>query len=209
MNAERGLSSFDVRHNFSMSLSYDIPTPRIGYKPLEFVLSRWSMDGIVSARTGFPLTVTMSQQIITGGGNSGTTVRPDIVPGEPIWTSTPYQYFNGWSYGTINPALQFGGKVLNPKAFSYAYLSDGSGRVQGNEPRGYFTGPGATQVDWTIRRQFKLTEKYGLQWRLDIFNLLNGGTTLSRQGQQNSPNANLISSILAPRVVRFGVRLTF
>jgi hypothetical protein len=44
---------------------------------------------------------------------------------------------------------------------------------------------------------------------MDIFNLFNGNTELSIRGTQNATNANTISSILAPRVIRFGVRVTF
>lgn len=42
---------------------------------------------------------------------------------------------------------------------------------------------------------------------VDIFNLLNGNTSLSIRGTQNASNANRISSILAPRVIRFGARV--
>jgi hypothetical protein len=52
---------------------------------------------------------------------------------------------------------------------------------------------------------------------MDIFNLFNGSTTLSMRGGQNTANlsagvqgnSNTISSLLAPRVLRFGVRATF
>jgi len=44
---------------------------------------------------------------------------------------------------------------------------------------------------------------------LDIFNALNGNTTLTMRGVQNANNANTISQLLAPRVLRFGVRVTF
>jgi len=44
---------------------------------------------------------------------------------------------------------------------------------------------------------------------MDVFNLLNGNTSLSIRGGQNASNANTISSLLAPRVARFGVRVTF
>ena len=42
-----------------------------------------------------------------------------------------------------------------------------------------------------------------------VFNLFNAGTILSELGNQNAANANLPSSILAPRVLRFGLRVTF
>jgi hypothetical protein len=44
---------------------------------------------------------------------------------------------------------------------------------------------------------------------MDVFNLLNQNMALSVRGGQNASNANQISSILAPRVLRFGFRVTF
>lgn len=44
---------------------------------------------------------------------------------------------------------------------------------------------------------------------LDVFNLFNAGTELGRRAVQNAANANLVSSILAPRVARFGLTFTF
>ncbi len=44
---------------------------------------------------------------------------------------------------------------------------------------------------------------------LDVFNLLNENTALSIRGLQTSSNANTISSLLAPRVLRFGFRATW
>jgi hypothetical protein len=44
---------------------------------------------------------------------------------------------------------------------------------------------------------------------VDVFNLMNANTVLSERRNQNAANANQISSILAPRVLRFGVRVTF
>ncbi len=43
----------------------------------------------------------------------------------------------------------------------------------------------------------------------DMFNVLNNDTVQSMRRIQNAANANLISSIVAPRVVRFGARLTW
>ena len=42
---------------------------------------------------------------------------------------------------------------------------------------------------------------------LDIFNLTNGNTVLARRRKQAATNANDISGIVAPRVVRFGINV--
>src|SRR5207302_8183865 len=42
---------------------------------------------------------------------------------------------------------------------------------------------------------------------LDVFNILNLNTEQAIRGTQNSSNANNIQAVLAPRVVRFGIRV--
>jgi hypothetical protein len=44
---------------------------------------------------------------------------------------------------------------------------------------------------------------------VDVFNLANANTILGRHRKQNATNANQVSTILSPRVVRLGVRLTW
>jgi hypothetical protein len=44
---------------------------------------------------------------------------------------------------------------------------------------------------------------------MDIFNLTNVNTVLARRRLQGASNANNISGIIAPRVIRFGVRVNW
>ena len=89
----------------------------------------------------------------TAGYGPFSAQRPDLVPGVPLWISDP------------NVA---GGKGVNAAAFSLP-----SGTVQGDLGRNVLRGFGATQVDLTLRRQFKLWERLSLQARADLFNVFN------------------------------------
>ena len=80
-------------------------------------------------------------------------MRPNLVPGVPLWIANP------------NVA---GGKEINPAAFTIP-----TGAVQGDLGRNALRGFGATQVDLTLRRQFKLRERLSLQARADLFNIFN------------------------------------
>ena len=44
---------------------------------------------------------------------------------------------------------------------------------------------------------------------MDAFNLTNGNTVLAKRRNQAASNANNVSQILAPRVIRFGVRASW
>jgi len=153
VSGERGPSDFDIRDTANITFDWELPKVAITSKVLSTVVNGWGMDGIFSANSGKPLTVTMQYALPSTGT---TRLRPDIT-GAPIWISAP---------------SHFGGKKLNPSAFSTQWATSGS-KTQGNEGRNSIHGLGFNEVDYTVRRQFKFGERFGLQYRCDFFNLLN------------------------------------
>ena len=69
--------------------------------------------------------------------------------------------------------------------------------------------PNFQTLDFRVDKPFTFFGRVKLVASMDVFNLFNGSTTLSIRGTQNAQNANQISSILAPRVMRFGGRATW
>ena len=153
LSQERGSSDYDIRHTFTGAISYNIPAPGSGIWPALF--GSWSADSIVYARSAPPVNVVTGSDpfFATAGYGPFSAQRPDLVPGVPLWISDP------------NVA---GGKRINAAAFSVP-----SGTVQGDLGRNVLRGFGATQVDLTLRRQFKLRERISLQARADLFNVFN------------------------------------
>jgi Carboxypeptidase regulatory-like domain/TonB dependent receptor len=154
LSEERGSSDYDIRHTFSGAVSYNIPAPGSGiWKP---IFGNWSTDSIVYARSAPPVNVVTGLDPFSFGeietGSLGA-VRPNLVPGVPLWISDP------------NVA---GGREINPAAFTIS-----TGEVQGDLGRNALRGFGATEVDLTLRRQFKLRERLALQARGDLFNIFN------------------------------------
>jgi hypothetical protein len=68
--------------------------------------------------------------------------------------------------------------------------------------------PNYQQLDFRLAKTFDLRH-LKFTPALDMFNLLNVNTTLAQRATQNASNANTISAIVAPRILRFGVRVTF
>jgi hypothetical protein len=148
--SDRGNSNFDVRQSFSGALRYAIPAAaRSG--PLALVTRNWSTDAVIVARSGFPFNAAVFSISPDPGGFA--TIRPDLVPGQPFWIK---------SHGAP------GGQVLNPAAFSVQ-----STPRQGTEGRNDIPGFGLTQLDLSIARRFAISDRFGLQFRADAFNVLN------------------------------------
>jgi hypothetical protein len=76
------------------------------------------------------------------------------------------------------------------------------------EPQGTTHYPTFSQLDvhWD---KGVLFGKRRIQFNVDAFNLMNAATVLERQTRQNFAQANYVVRILAPRVVRFGVKVNF
>ena len=143
----------DIPHTFNGSLVYLVPGEG-------FWTGGWRVGGIVNARSGVPLNVTISRPdnaTVNGvtvanipGGNSRGTQRPDLVPGVD-----PY----------IN---QDGVRWLNPAAFTTPQPG-----TFGNLPRNYLRGPSFAQFDLMFSKDFRFASSQGLQFRVEMFNLLN------------------------------------
>ena len=142
---DRGSSNFDVRHSLAAAFAYDFPQSR-------FRLARgWTLHGMFRARTGFPIDVLTRPDAF--GLNMSNVVRPDLNPGVPVWIADPNAP---------------GGARLNQAAF----LAPGD-LVQGNLGRNTIGGFGMHQLDLALRRQFQLSERAAVQFRLEAFNALN------------------------------------
>ena len=142
-NIDRGNSDFDIRHASTAGVTYDLPARG-------FILGGWSLDSFVLARSAPPVNVVGA--LFTGAGIS-LFPRPNLNPGVP-----PELFGSGYP----------GGKVFNKAAFTPAPAGQ-----QGNFGRNMLRGFTAVQADIGVQRIFRLTEKVGLRFRGEFFNIFN------------------------------------
>lgn len=157
-SCERASSDQDVRHSFTSSAVYQLPFGR-GRKYLSGdgvagkVFGGWELSGIGTARTGLPVNVTISRSASSlPDGNSTSPQRPDLVPGVSL----------------IPPGGQTPNLWINPAAF--AIPANGT---WGNAGRSLVRAPGAWQLDTALAKRNQITERVGLEFRAEAFNLLN------------------------------------
>lgn len=206
-----GPSAFDIRHNFSSALTYQIPT----FSQIRFVkaiFGNWSADTILKFQSAPPVDIVQQQSREFGTFPN----HPDVVSGQPVW---------------INDSSVPGGRRINPAAFA-AVTTARVGTSTRNSVRGF----SVWQVDTSLARKFNLKsirEKLNLQFRADFFNVFNHPNF----AQPNSvlgtvtgagvftPNANFgrssqmlntslgglnaIHQVGGPRSIQFSVRVEF
>ncbi|HWR17710.1 MAG TPA: TonB-dependent receptor [Terriglobales bacterium] len=143
-------SDFDVRHSFSGALTFDMPQIR-GHRVLAAIAGGWSINAVVVARTGFPFNAALYSTSPDPRGYALS--RPDLVSGQSPW---------------IANSSAPGGKSLNPAAFSVPNTTR-----QGTEPRNDISGFGLKQVDLSVARKIRVTDRLSTQVRVDAFNIFN------------------------------------
>jgi hypothetical protein len=149
---EYGTNPQDIPHTFNGSMVYLIPG--------QGLWGGWRVGGIVNARSGVPINVTINRPdnvTVNGvtvanipGGNTRGTQRPDLVPG-------------------VNPYFEDGGvRWINPAAFTTPQPG-----TFGNLPRNYLRGPGFWQADLMLSKDFRIRDAQAFQVRVEIFNITN------------------------------------
>jgi hypothetical protein len=144
-NKDWGPSDFDVRHNFIMNASYDIPGKGR-------VLGGWQLNMIGTYASGVPFS-----PIIPGDpdrdGSTDNVARPNVVPG-------------------CNPNVVPGGRSVdhwfNEQCFSFPALG-----TRGNAKRNGLRGPDLRTVDMALVKTTTLGGGYQAQLRFEVFNMFN------------------------------------
>ena len=144
---ERGSSSFDLRHNLTAFLSYALPdAPHIPH----VVGGGWQWNTLITAQTGSPVNITAGTN--PSGSGDGTD-RVDLVGNPFALTSTR----SGTSVEYLNKA---------------AFAAPAAGTF-GNLGRNVIYGPAFFSIDPSLFKTFRLTERFSLQFRAEVFNVLN------------------------------------
>jgi hypothetical protein len=153
-NLDRASGDIDIRHNLTGSLVYDLPELKGSNSLVHGVLGGWQASSILQTRSGAPEDITLQS------GFFGNPIRPNLVSGQPLWSPN-----RGWPQSSYN---------LN--AFQVDPSYDGVWshlKGIGNIPRNLLRGPAFFQWDFSAAKSFGLTEKVKLQFRADLFNILN------------------------------------
>jgi len=151
---DRSSGDIDVRNNFTASAVYDFSDLHDHSMWERLAGGGWQLSSIFQARGGLPEDITLMSGIF------GNPVRPNYVPGQNV-----YLPHVTW----LQPVGSY-----NPAAFTVPTGYDGTpGENLGNVGRNALRGPGFFQWDLSTMKSFELTQKAKLQFRADLFNIIN------------------------------------
>jgi hypothetical protein len=211
-NQFRADSDFDLRHYVVFSGGWDLPFDRAWSSGPRLLTTGWSLSPIITYRTGQPLDIRANiSRARTRPGPSAagdaSLVRVNLV--------SPPVYYDPHTAQTLSGNT--GNFWMDPASFSSdAFFADGfdpvnnpSQRTYGSLGRNALRGPGRANVDLSIAKNTKITERMAFQIRADFFNLLNHTEFGNPDTTFTDGTFGQISTTAAPRIIQLAGRLTF
>jgi hypothetical protein len=211
--ADRGPSSFDIRHRAVFTYVIDLPVGP-GHRLLGWnngvnrqVFGGWQISGITTIQSGTPFTVFNSSKDFSGFNQFND--RPDVIGTGPLHQDNS------------NPDAAF-----DKTYFSNLTLNPHPGRL-GTSGRNQYYGPGLQNWNFATSKLFPLgTERVHLRFRADFFNLFNHTNFANPVASQSSGNFGRITATVGsatatavgttagvvgggPRVIQGSLRVEF
>lgn len=156
---ERANSNFDVRQRFVWTFTYDVPN---FWKSVPLVGEGWQLNGIVTVRSGSPFHVNLFDDY---NGTGEFFPRPDLVGDPYAGTRGPDNFLNLSAFAV--PCR------LDPQGDGSAASCIPGTQHFGSLGRNSLIGPGYRNFDFSIFKSFSITDQVKLQFRTEVFNILN------------------------------------
>jgi hypothetical protein len=168
---EYGNSDYDTRNTFSALLNYKIP----GKEGLPRLTGGWELNSALSLHGGQPFSVVADSDEL---GNGDSADRAMV---------TGVSAFAGISHKIVDGSAQW----FNPAAFS----EPNPGQIS-NQRRNQYYNPGFSDVDFSIIKNTKITEKVNFQFRAEMFNIFNRINLAPVGAPQTTAGGNSIGSTI-------------
>ncbi|HET7442269.1 MAG TPA: carboxypeptidase-like regulatory domain-containing protein, partial [Terriglobales bacterium] len=165
INGSRGLSDFDRRHRLSVSYLQDLSFFNHATGLKKGLLGGWSVSGVTVFQSGLPFSIFDS-------GAGSAYVGLTTVPGTTANLAPGVTLASGLTSGSVQSRLDH---YLNINAFSKAPVigDDGAATGFGTLGRNIYHGPFQQNWDFSLIKNFTLTEKQKLRFAADFFDLWN------------------------------------
>jgi hypothetical protein len=212
LQAERGPSDNNATHRFVLSYVYDLPFGNgkrflsDSGRAMNVVVGGWQLNGITVVQSGLPYSPLVSNGSAAIAAGPGGAVRPDIV-GDPNRPGPVAANPTCVAPNSIHNAVAW----FNPCAFVVPTAAFG------DAGRNSLVGPKFVNFNFSIFKNFSITERWKLQFRTEIFNIFNHtnlglpnpNINLAGAGQINTTVNQAQLTAQTSRLVQFALKLIF
>lgn len=194
----KGLSNFDRRNRFIVNYVWDLP---FGHGKTflkqsgvaDAILGNWQWGGLATIESGSPFTVQLTGNV--SGIASSNADRPNCVANPNV--DAPHTVAAWFNVDAFAPNTV----IVPPTGSPYKLL--------GTCGRNIVQGPPVRNYDTTLARTFRLTERAHLEFRTDFFDVLNHPNFNTPNRYFGTATFGQITSAQLPRLIQFGLRLSF
>ena len=180
--AERGLATFHRAHVAVISYIYPLPFFQNANAITRAILAGWQVSGVTTFNTGLPQNITINPDQ-AGIGQTGQ--RPNVTGDWRQGGGTQLQWFNTAAFALPVPG------------------------TFGNLGRNVVIGPGTNNWDASLMKNFRFSERVGMQFRAEVYNAPNHLSWFGVGTTMGATNFGQITSATDPRTMQFGIRLSF
>ena len=161
--------------------------------PAAVLISGWSVSGITTFQSGFPLFLTEAQSNPLTQFFGGGALRPNVVPGcKKKISGSAESRLNEW---------------FNTSCFTYP-----GDYAFGNEPRvdAKLTSEGVNNYDFAVMKSTNISEQASVQFRAEFFNAMNHPQFSNPAVTVNAATfGQITSTTVAPRIMQLVLRYSF
>ncbi len=200
-------SLFDAPNRFSFTGSWQLPDPRLVNRPIHYALNGWELSSTAIVQSGYPFTVYTTAPFEPILSSSGQVTG--LLPGSGDYNGDGYNYdfpnipSTGYKLASTSTSAFLNG-VVSASEFGVPALG-----TEGNELPGRFRGPGFFDIDISLIKNNRLTERLALQLRFEFFNVLNHPNLNSVDGNLADSTFGQSTTTFNPRWLQLGAKLTF
>jgi hypothetical protein len=223
--AEKGPNTPDLRHRLTVSYVYELPYGKGKHfgssaSPVaQAVLGDWEVSGVTTVHSGEAFDASLNGDV-TNTGAFGPGSRPDKIHDPQDFS---FNIAGQAALGCSRPGHQTLDCWFNQAAFVEPALAPGQSvaHMFGNAGRAILRGPDLVNFDFSIYKTFKMTERFGLSFRTEFFNIFNhpnfnlpnvgSGPGSSGVGFTNAAGGAAITQTVPDnqREIQFGLKLLF
>jgi hypothetical protein len=188
--AEWGPASMDIRHNWVTSYNYELPFGRgrkfLGGAPrfADAILGGWNTSGVLTFRTGLPVTVGESPDTSNAGS---LAPRPDAIRNAilPAGKQSPDLWFDTTAFARQAP------------------------NTFGNAGNGTLRDPGINDIDFGLQKRFPISERRQFEFRAEAFNIFNKPQFTNIGHTLGNSNFGRATAAEAEREIQLGLKFYF
>lgn len=203
-----GNADYDVRHNITADYLWELPY-KSSNRWMDYVIGGWSVSGTVMWHTGYPFTVNDGGLLSHLSNNVNASTMATFLGGVPFDSCN-----NSPSAKTSSTSCLAGTN----------FVTSGKEGDFGNTERNSFRGPGYFNTDFTLNKNFKLTERVNLRLGANVYNALNHasfnnpvhdissgtfGQYFTAASPPTSPYGAFVGSAATARILQVSGKITF